>query len=57
MGDVFENRFGLNLNDPNDAGLDNDRDGLTNLEEFQVGRNPTVNEAAVLQIINTILVD
>lgn len=57
MGDVFENRFGLNLNDPNDAGLDNDRDGLTNLEEFQVGRNPTVNETAVLQIINTILVD
>ena len=40
-----------------DAALDNDRDGLTNLEELQAGTNPNVNEAAVLQIINTILVD
>jgi hypothetical protein len=55
MNDEFENRFGLNPEDPGDAGLDNDRDGLTNLEEFQAGRNPIVNEATVLQIINSIL--
>ena len=55
MNDEFENRFGLNPKDPGDAGLDNDRDGLTNLEEFQAGRNPIVNEATVLQIINSIL--
>ena len=57
MGDVFEIRFGLNPNDPDDAGLDRDSDGITNLEEFRAGTNPHVNEAAVLQIINRILLD
>jgi len=57
MDDEFENRFGLNPKDPDDAGLDNDRDGLTNLEEFQARTNPIVNEAAALQIINSILSD
>ena len=57
MGDVFENRFGLDPNVPDDAGLDRDADGTTNLEEFRAGTSPIVNEAAVLQIINSILFD
>jgi hypothetical protein len=57
MGDVFENRFGLNPNDPNDAGLDGDADGSTNLEEFRAGMNPNVNETGVMQIINVILLE
>jgi hypothetical protein len=55
MGDVFENRFGLDPDVPDDADLDGDADGITNLEEFRARTNPNVNEAAVLQIINSIL--
>jgi hypothetical protein len=55
MGDNFEGAFGLDAGDPGDAALDNDGDGATNLEEFQAGTNPTVNEPAVITIINTIL--
>ncbi len=57
MGDRFEFRSLLNPFDPNDADLDRDADGLTNLEEFEAGRNPNVNEAAVLQIINDFLLE
>jgi PKD repeat protein len=57
MGDAFESRFGLDPDDPNDADLDSDADGLTNLDEFQAGRNPNVNEAGALQIINGILLN
>jgi len=35
MPDGWEVGNGLNVNDPSDAGLDADLDGLTNLEEFQ----------------------
>jgi len=55
MTDAFENAQGLNPNDPADAALDNDGDGATNLEEFQAGTNLSVNESAVITIINTIL--
>ncbi len=37
MTDEYELANGLNPNDPSDAGIDFDGDGLTNLEEFQVG--------------------
>ena len=40
MPDVFENRNGLDPNDPTDAGLDADGDGLSNLEESINGTNP-----------------
>ena len=33
--DSFETANGLNPNDPSDAALDKDSDGLTNLQEFQ----------------------
>ena len=41
MPDFFEIRYGLNLNDPADAGYDNDSDGLINLQEYQSGTDPT----------------
>ncbi|MFM1769163.1 MAG: Inner spore coat protein [Verrucomicrobiota bacterium] len=43
MPDSFENQYApvLNANDPSDANLDSDGDGLTNLQEYQAGTNPT----------------
>jgi len=40
MPDTFENDNGLNRLDPADAALDKDMDGLTNLQEYQIGTNP-----------------
>jgi uncharacterized repeat protein (TIGR01451 family) len=40
LPDAWELTFGLNPNDPSDAALDGDNDGLTNLEEYQAGTNP-----------------
>lgn len=42
MPDSFEIANGLNPNDPSDAGLDSDADGLTNLQEFLSNTNPKV---------------
>jgi len=57
MGDNFEIANGLDPN-LNDAGLDADDDGKTNLEEFEAGTNPQVNEpAAAVSVINGILID
>jgi PKD repeat protein len=41
MPDAWEATYGLNPNFPNDAGYDKDGDGLTNLEEYQLGTDPT----------------
>lgn len=40
MPDDFENLYGLDPYNPNDAAFDNDVDGLTNLEEYQRGTSP-----------------
>jgi hypothetical protein len=40
LPDLWEHRHGLKPNDPSDALLDLDGDGLTNLEEFQLGTDP-----------------
>jgi hypothetical protein len=40
MPDEWETGFGLDLNNPVDASLDLDNDGLTNLQEYQRGTNP-----------------
>ncbi len=55
MGDNFERRFGLNPNDPDDAALDTDGDGASNLEEFERHRNPRVNEHTVIQGIHPLM--
>jgi len=41
LPDEWETAFGLDPNDPSDAGLDADGDGLNNLEEFGAGTDPT----------------
>lgn len=41
MNNGFENLYGLDKDDPSDATADLDMDGLTNVEEFQLGTNPT----------------
>lgn len=49
--DEVEITLGLDPADPEDAGLDNDSDGLSNLDEYLSGRNPLVNETLILQIL------
>ena len=41
MPDWYEDKYGLNKNDPADALLDKDGDGLTNKQEFLLATNPT----------------
>ena len=41
LPDEWEKKFGLNPNSPNDAELDKDGDGFTNLEEYQAKTDPT----------------
>lgn len=42
MNNGFEDQYGLDKDDPNDANIDGpDGDGLTNLEEFNLGTDPT----------------
>ncbi len=41
MTDAWETKYGLNPNDPNDAGKDADGDTFTNLEEFTAKTDPT----------------
>jgi hypothetical protein len=41
MPDGWEIQYGLNPSSASDAGLDLDGDGLTNLQEYQWGANPT----------------
>ena len=42
MVDAWEEAYGLDMNDPADAALDADEDGLTNLEEYNLDTDPTV---------------
>lgn len=39
--DYWEKQYGLNPYDPSDASEDSDNDGLTNLEEYRIGSDPT----------------
>ncbi|UCH90082.1 MAG: PKD domain-containing protein [Thermoplasmata archaeon] len=41
MPDSWEELYGLDPYDPGDAGIDNDKDFLTNLQEFRIGTDPT----------------
>ncbi|MFO1438271.1 MAG: putative Ig domain-containing protein [Verrucomicrobiaceae bacterium] len=46
MPNVWEYRYGLNLRGPQDATINPDGDSLTNLQEFQAGRDPWVDDDA-----------
>jgi len=45
MPDTWETENGLNLLDATDASNDPDGDGLTNLEEYQQGKDPNISNA------------
>ncbi|MBB5353607.1 hypothetical protein HNR46_003868 [Haloferula luteola] len=45
MADDWEDAYGLDSLSNADAALDADEDGLTNLEEFQLGTDPTVADS------------
>ena len=49
LPDWWELAYNLNRFDPNDAALDSDGDGMSNLQEFRAGTNPT-NAASVLKL-------
>jgi hypothetical protein len=54
--DWYEDKYGLNKNDPADAVLDKDGDGLTNAQEFALGTDPRVkNPAPVINVSPTSL--
>ena len=43
MPDIWEEEFGLDPKDPDDANMDLDKDGITNVKEFENNGNPTKN--------------
>jgi hypothetical protein len=45
MDDSWELRYGLDPEDEDDARKDKDKDGLSNLEEFSYGTNPTEKDS------------
>ncbi len=45
MPDSFEIQYGLNRSDPFDAAQDKDGDGITNLNEYYYGTDPTIPDA------------
>lgn len=47
MPDLWEIDHGLRANDAADAGADTDDDGLTNVQEYHGGKNPTVADSYV----------
>ena len=49
MPDEWETQYGLNPNNPSDAGEDADSDWATNLEEYWAGTDPT-DPASVLRL-------
>lgn len=49
MPDSWENTYGLDRQNPTDAHLDNDADGLSNLEEYQAGTHP-LDDQSVLRL-------
>ncbi len=42
LPDVWENHYGLDPTDPNDARGDEDHDGITHLDEYKLNRDPTL---------------
>jgi hypothetical protein len=53
MPDYWESANGLDIRNPADAALDDDRDGLTNLQEFFAGTDPH-SAASALRIAEVV---
>ncbi len=54
MPNSWEERYGFNPKNPNDAKTDNDDDGYTNLEEYENGDNPIKAQSSIKEIISKI---
>lgn len=52
MSDAFEDLYGFQKSNPNDAALDFDLDGMTNLEEYLAGTHPK-QAASTLKLLAT----
>ncbi|MHA1770694.1 MAG: FG-GAP-like repeat-containing protein [Candidatus Thorarchaeota archaeon] len=50
LPDGWEVTYGLNPTNGSDATIDSDGDGLTNLEEYQHGSNPVLNEPMLVNV-------
>jgi len=50
----WEQQYGLDPFNPNDAYTDLDGDGLTNIAEYNLGKNPTVYDAGTSTLGNTV---
>jgi hypothetical protein len=46
MPNEWELLYGFNINDPDDADDDPDEDGLSNLQEYQIGTNPLLRDTS-----------
>lgn len=56
MADSWEETYGLNSNDVNDAGLDKDGDGMSNYAEYRAGSDPENPNSLFLMEIDRISV-
>ena len=52
MPDTWEKLYGFAFHDNTDPSLDPDGDGLTNLEEFNLGTNPRIHNALLNNTLN-----
>ena len=55
LPDDWETSNGLDKNNPTDAELDSDNDGLSNLEEYRAGTNPRDSTSSVALKISSLL--
>ena len=52
MPDAWESQYDLNMNDSSDATEDKDNDGMSNLDEYNAGTDPTSEESLLELHIN-----
>jgi hypothetical protein len=56
LPDLWEEQYGLNINQPDDANTDLDGDGLSNLDEFNLASNPIIDNTIPSLRINEMLI-
>ena len=54
IDDSWELKYGLDPNNLLDAGIDNDEDGFSNIQEYLAGRDPNFDEQTGTTLINTL---